>query len=74
MQRYRHWTHEILFPHLPAIAEEAEHFRVQWEEAIRRTGAVPVIRPPMRWLGTDDPAAGVSEHSGVMVTTEPGVR
>ncbi|ADM10840.1 protein tyrosine/serine phosphatase [Parvularcula bermudensis HTCC2503] len=74
MQRYRHWTHEILFPHLPDIAEEAEHFKAHWEEAIQRTGTVPVIRPPMRWMGTDDPAAGVARQSGVTVNAEPGVR
>lgn len=69
MERYRHWTHEALFPHLPGVVHEAEDFEAVWREAVARTGHVPVVRPPAPWSPADAPAEAVA----VEVTTEPGV-
>lgn len=61
MERYRHWTHELVFPHIRSIPMEAERSETAWTEAIEQAGEIPIIRP-----------AASTRPSGVLRATTSG--
>ena len=71
--RYRHWTHDVLFPHLYGVVRNMNDFDDMWAEVLEKTGQVPVIRPPAPWPYEGAPPSSVNPHSDVTRSVVPGL-